>query len=122
MFRSNFGSAKLILSVDIHLDQMLHVSSGRFDDGTPYANVELPRSIQVQRAYGELPDVGVPITDPDLLRHARRRNRYRLVRHQRIKRDILNLFQQLRTKFGPAWTVVEAYMGTVFFVGNKVMK
>ena len=104
------------------MHEMLHVTSGYFDDGTPYANVELPRSLQVMRTYTELPDAGVCITDPVLLRHARRRNRYRLVRHERIKRDILKMFQQLRAKFGPAWNVVEDYMGTVFFYGNKVMK
>ena len=130
--------AKIITSVPsvlIHMDpkmlhRLLHVADGRLPDGTAYANVEmppsmqLPRSLQVTRSFTECLQTPLPILDADIeyVRNTIRGNRYRWVRHERIKRDIHKLFQQLRTKFASTWAIVGEYLGTVFFMGNKAMK
>ena len=110
--------------------RLLHVSDGLLPDGTAFANVEMPRRmtldrhLQAARAYSEMLEIPLPILDAHAgyVRNTIRRNRYRVVRHESIKRDIHKLFQQLKTKFASAWTIVEEYLGTVFLMGNKVMK
>ena len=115
------------------LHRLLHVADGRLPDGTAYANVamppsmRLPRSLQVTRSLTEclqtpLPILDAVIVDIEYWRNTIRGDRYRWVGHERIKRDIHKLFQQFRTKFASTWTIVEEYLGIVFFMGNKAMK